>query len=376
MSAAFSLFLRSTCWRCDSRINASSDLSFSFFAEISASRRASASRTCPAMRSFSFWRSDCRYATCLSIIRCRIACLLAEISASRSARSFILRSFSSAKNWIRFSSSSRAWVSVMRFSSRRRLFSFMVMDERLASSLFLSVSACFSAWMKCSTRILMSWPSRRSSSFPPTYRCRNSSSWSSWTCFACSARCIASSCFCASSASPFRTPSTTRSCHRRSSAFVRSSFFFFRSICISRSFITSDRYSLLPNALTRSVFSYSSVFARWMMRRRSPAWNDASSRSCTCRRFSSSSCFDACSFSFCARRASSVLFHVPIRVRDMSRNVSRSWSSSDLMLCPMVLAACVSSVFLMRARSDVESTVVWPIGISSVAFACIDAIAG
>mmetsp|Transcript_16054 Transcript_16054/g.38390 ORF Transcript_16054/g.38390 Transcript_16054/m.38390 type:complete len:304 (-) Transcript_16054:332-1243(-) len=289
LSSSFFFAFCCICVRCETRIASSSWRIFSFLALISASRFASASRTWPAIRSFSFLRSDCRYSTCLSIIRCRIPCFCAAISASRSARMRILRSFSLAKRWMRASSSSLACCSAMRFSSCSRLLSACVFIARAASSCFFCSSACFSASMCASTRCLISSPSRRSSLLPATYLTRNSSSCSSCTCFAFIARWRASSLFLSSSMSPSRTASIVRSCHNFSSAFFRFVISPLISICISRSFITSLRYSLLPNAFTLSVCSYSSVFARWIAFFRSAAWNAASSLSITCLTFSSSS---------------------------------------------------------------------------------------
>mmetsp|Transcript_27935 Transcript_27935/g.69090 ORF Transcript_27935/g.69090 Transcript_27935/m.69090 type:complete len:223 (-) Transcript_27935:435-1103(-) len=214
---------------------------FSFLAAMSASRFASASRTCIIVRSFSFCRKLCRCATCRSIMRCLMACLCAAISASLSERSRILRSFSSAKCWILFSSSSLACCSAMRFSSWSLRLSRNVLAALSLSSSFFLVSTSFSSAMCASTRAMISSPSRFSAFLLVTYRTLNSSSWSSCTCLACSARCSASSRFLSSSSPPSRTASIVRSCHRRSSLSARCLISFCTSICSSRSFITSDR---------------------------------------------------------------------------------------------------------------------------------------
>mmetsp|Transcript_30466 Transcript_30466/g.71190 ORF Transcript_30466/g.71190 Transcript_30466/m.71190 type:complete len:223 (+) Transcript_30466:866-1534(+) len=214
---------------------------FLFFSLISASLLASASRTCPATLSFSFCRKDCRWATWRSIMRWRIACLCAAISASRSARSRILRSFSSAKNMMRFSSSSLACCSAILFSSCSLLLSFRVLAARAFSSSFALASCSFSSRMCASTLAMISSPSLFSARFCVTYRTLNSSSWSSCTCFPCRARCSASSFFRSSSSPPLRMASIVRSCHSRSSSFSRALMEFCTTICISLSLMTSDR---------------------------------------------------------------------------------------------------------------------------------------
>mmetsp|Transcript_10958 Transcript_10958/g.26320 ORF Transcript_10958/g.26320 Transcript_10958/m.26320 type:complete len:349 (+) Transcript_10958:103-1149(+) len=268
-------------------------------------------------------------ATCASISCCRKACFFWKRSSSRARRSRRSRSFCLAYASIRASSARSMACSSSLARSRYWFASTTSACASLArsnSSRRWRASASASA---CAICLIIS-PSRRSSAI--FLAC------SSFCCWICVLRTCATSCRLSNSSSSRKSSSASirrmASCcfwyHRSSVAISFASCTFFSSSCRSRSCSTSESISLLCSAFTRSVESYSILFALSIASRRFSACSASSSLSISCRIRSSASSFSCRTLSFLSRLASMVFGHLAFRAFDSACRRSRSSCFCDI----------------------------------------------